>query len=88
MAVPVTIDFVPPTVPDITKLHIYEGTSPNAVFDEIEIVTPVGTYPNYITRYTTTKATSKDNGFAIAWENGQGEISEMSNPMQGGTISW
>lgn len=87
MPVPLTIDFLPPTIPGIVALRIYEADSPNSVFNQIERTTAVGTYPDYITRYVTQLANSKDDYFAIAWENAEGEVTELSASVQGGTIT-
>ena len=88
MSASVYIDFVAPNdLPDITKLHIYEATTPDGPWSEIEVVTPVGTQGDYITYYTTSLATSADNFFSIRWENVKGAISELSDPVQGNTRS-
>ncbi len=81
----VRLDFVPPSDPDIAKLHIYESVAEEGPYNEIEVVTVIGTYPNYITRYTTNLATAVDRWFAIAWETDQGIIGDMSAGLQGGT---
>lgn len=83
----VLLDFLPPTENNIAALHIWEGTAPDAVFTEIERTTAVGTYPSYITRYTTAKAASKTDWFAIQWEDSNGLLSEISSPIQGGTTT-
>lgn len=87
MPVSLTLDFQPPQEPGITKLHVYEAPSPNATFNQIDETTDIGVYPNYITRYTTALATSRSDFFAIAWSTVGGELSEMSAPVQGGTIT-
>lgn len=81
----VPLDFLPPTAPDITKLHIYEATVKTGPFVEIELVTAVGTYPTYISHYVTSNATLALNWFAIAWEDAAGAVSDMSSPIKGGT---
>lgn len=81
----VPLDFTPPEEPNITTLHIFESPTQTGSFTEIESVTPIGVYPNYITRYTTTVATSLDYWFAIQWEDALGALSPMSMPVQGGT---
>jgi hypothetical protein len=83
----VPLDFTPPTEPDITKLHIEEATAMIGPFSEIEVVTSIGAYPDYITRYTTTLASSLNNWFRIRWENSKGAYSPYSNPIQGGTTT-
>lgn len=85
MAVPVALEFVPPTDEDITKLHILEAPAATGPFVQIELVTPVGTYPTYINNYTTDKATSVTDWFAIQWEDSKGALSAVSAAVQGGT---
>ena len=81
----VPLDFLPPIDPGATALHIYEAANPEGPFSEIETVTAVGTYPNYITRYTTDSAAVATDWFAIAWEYEAGVLGDMSEPIQGGT---
>lgn len=85
MAVSIPLDFTPPEEPNIVALRIYEATEKEGVYGEIERVTPVGVYPNYITRYTTQLATALGNWFSIQWEDAQGALSPLSSPIQGGT---
>jgi hypothetical protein len=80
----VRIDFVRPTEPDLVALRIFEASAIDGVYDEIERVTPIGTYPNYISYYTTDQATSVNGWFRIQWENSKGALSELSQPAQGG----
>jgi hypothetical protein len=80
----VTLDFRPPTDPDISVLHVYEAPTSDGPWDEIDTVTPVGTYPTYITRYTTQNASDPKNWFAIEWESTLGAKSGLSEPLQGG----
>jgi hypothetical protein len=81
----VPLDFQPPEEPNIVSLHIYESAAQEGPFIQIEEVTDIGTYPSYITRYTTSLATNATNWFGIAWEDDVGAIGPMSNPVQGGT---
>ena len=83
----VELDFLPPTDPDIVKLHIYAAADENDIFNIIETVDEVGEYPTYITRYTTTLAPSPDWWFQIEWENSKGALSARSNPIQGGSTT-
>jgi hypothetical protein len=82
----VTLEFIPPDEPDLALLHVYESTAADSTFAEIDSAA-AGTYPNYITRYTTTLASSADDWFAIAWENTAGTIGGMSQPLQGGSTT-
>lgn len=81
----ITLRFSTPTVDDIVKLHVYEAPSVDGVFTEIEVTADVGTYPNYIDRFTTVQAVSQTDWFAIAWEDAAGNISDLSIPVQAGT---
>ena len=47
----------------------------------------MGSYPNYITRYTTSSAVSLSDWFRIQWEDSKGALTELSEPVQGGTES-
>jgi len=85
MAVPVPLDFIPPQEDNIVKLHIYESSAQGGPFSEIELVTEVGTWPNYIDHYTTANATALDDWFAIQWEDDKGAKSVLSSPVKGGT---
>ena len=81
----VRLDFVPPGDPDIAALLIYEGVEPTGSFSQIERTTEIGTYPSYISYYTTEVAANAQNYFSIAWENVEGILGEMSAAVQGGT---
>ena len=81
--VSVRLNFVPPSVPDIASLHIYEAPSSGGPWTEIEQV-PV-TPPDYISEYTTDKAASVNDWFAIDWYDAKGGHLGISAPVQGGT---
>jgi hypothetical protein len=81
----VRLDFTPPTAPGITALHIEEASAKEGVFAEIEEVTAVGTYPNYISYYTTDNAVAANGWFRIRWEDADGIFTAYSSPLQGGT---
>lgn len=81
----VRLDFVPPSDPDIAKLHIYESPAKEGPFLEIEVVTEIGTFPDYISYYTTALAANKNDWFAISWENDSGVVGDPSAPIQGYT---
>lgn len=83
----VTLEFLTPTDTDIVALHIYESNAAGGSFTEIETVTAIGTFPNYISTYTTNLAQSATDWFSIAWENAGGVVSPLSQPVQGGTSS-
>lgn len=76
--------FLAPQDENIVALRIYESPTQTGTFTMIERVTSVGTYPDYIDRYTTTLATSLSDWFAIAWEDSDGVLGDMSIPIQGG----
>jgi hypothetical protein len=81
----VHLDVIPPNIPDITKLLIYEASSSAGPDTLIETVTPVGAYPTYLSRYTTTAATNALNWFSVDWEDSKGARVGRSTRMQGGT---
>jgi hypothetical protein len=85
MAVSVRLDFLPPSLEGITTLHIEEAPGSGGPFSEIEAVTAVGTYPNYISYYTTQNATSTNYWFRIMWKTGDGIQTPYSQALQGGT---
>jgi hypothetical protein len=82
-----TLDFLPPLEPNIVKLHVFESPAKDGSFAEITTTTVVGTYPDYITRFTVLNANSATDWFAIAWEDANGVQTEMSQPIQGGTTT-
>jgi hypothetical protein len=81
----VALDFLPPAVPDIVKLSIYEGIEQDGEYTLIEEITEIGVYPNYITRYTTEEATNSAGWFRIQWTDNKGATTEFSGAIQGGT---
>ena len=87
MSVSVTLEFIPSDEPDLKALHVYESSAVDGTFMHIDETESIGTYPNWITRYTTDKATQLDYWFAISWENTAGVEGELSAPMQGGSTS-
>ncbi len=87
MPVSVRLDFTPPSIEGVTTLHIEEAPDKAGTFDEIEQVTAVGTYPNYISYYTTQMANALDDWFRVRWETGDGVFTDYTEPLQGGTKS-
>lgn len=83
----VAIDFTPPDISGMVALRIYEAATKEGVYAQIERITAIGFYPTYITRYTSTMALSSTDWFKIAWEDAGGDISIMSQPVQGGTTT-
>lgn len=81
----VFLSFIPPDREGFVKLHIYEASSAdvNVAAQEIEVVTPVGTWPDYITEYSTSNALSPSHWFSIQWEDDKGVLSDMSDRLQG-----
>jgi hypothetical protein len=84
----VRLNFSPPIERDIVKLHILEASSQTGTFSEIEEVDQIGTYPNYISYYTTDLAQSAYDWFRIQWEDDKGALSDLSEAVQGGTESY
>jgi hypothetical protein len=85
MAVSVRLDFMPPTLPDIAALHIEEAPEAQGIFQEIDRVTDIGSFPSYISYYTTFNATNLNYWFRIRWETTQGVFTPYSQVLQGGT---
>jgi len=83
----VLLNFLPPIEENIVALRIHESAEMTGPFMEFERVTAIGTYPSYLTRYTTSLATRADDWFAIQWEDSNGIVSDLSAPIQGGTTS-
>lgn len=84
----VRLDFTPPEDTGIIALRIYESDAQAGPFTQIERVTQVGSFPGYITSYTTSEAVSEDDWFAIAWEDSSGAVADLSLPIAGGTETW
>jgi hypothetical protein len=82
------LDFTPPMEPDMAKLHILEAVASDGPFNEIDEVTAIGVYPDYISYYTTNNATAVDRWFAIQWETAAGVLGDISAAVQGGTITY
>lgn len=87
MPVPVRLNFVPPAEPDLARLEIYEASTKTGSFVKIEDISAIGTYPNYISSFTTDNATAADYWFAIDWFDAEGGHVGMSDPIQGGVLS-
>lgn len=83
----VYLDFVPPDRPGIVSLKIWEAPASTGPYTVIETVTPVGSYPNYLTRYSTDDAGSANDWFKISWVDDKGVESPMSEAIQGGTTT-
>lgn len=83
MPVSVRLDFAPPQEDDIVALRILEAPDVDGTYEEIERTTAIGTYPDYISKYTTQKATSASDFFAIQWEFQSGILGEMSPGVPG-----
>jgi hypothetical protein len=85
MPASVFLNFTPPDREDLTKLHIFESPNATGPWTNIETVTAVGTYPNYISSYTTNLAASALSWFSIQWEDSKGAKTDQSNSIRGGT---
>jgi hypothetical protein len=81
----VTLHFLPPGDDDIVKLHVMESPTKDGVFAEVDTTEEIGTYPNYISHYTTALANTEDDWFSIVWENAAGDVSDLLTPIKGGT---
>ena len=85
--VTITLDFLPPTDPDVITLHVEEAPSAEGPFAPLA-THPAGVYPDYISKVTITDATSADNWFRIAWENSSGGMTPWSDPVPGNTTTY
>lgn len=83
----VALKFNPPADPDITALHIEEANDSTGPWVPIDIEEDVGAYPDYISEYTTSLATSNMAWFRIRWRDTKGAFTDYSQPVQGGTSS-
>lgn len=83
----IAVDFTPPDIPGIVALRIYESATKEGIYAQIERTTDIGTFPTYISRYTSAMASSSTDWFKIAWEDEAGDISVTSVAMQGGTTT-
>lgn len=83
----VRIDFEQPTDEGLVALRIFEAPAANGPFTQIQRVTAIGAYPEYISYFTTALAVNPNAWFTIQWEDAGGALSLMSNPFQGGTTS-
>lgn len=82
----VFLRFVPPAVPNMAKLHIWEAATKNGLYTQIEVVTNIGVYPNYIDFYTTALANNIEDWFRIQWEDNAGALVPISEPVRGATL--
>jgi hypothetical protein len=82
----VSFDLVPPDIPGLTKLKIYEAPAATGPWTLIETVTTVGSHPDYISRYSTTFATNVLDWFSVRWEDAAGVQTDQSQAVQGGTL--
>jgi len=80
----VPLGFLPPSQPNMVKLHILESSSPDGPFYEIESTDQIGSYPDYISFFETTKANNSQDYFSIIWEDSKGALTPTSSPIQGG----
>jgi hypothetical protein len=88
MPASVPIQFAPPNdTPNLVKLHILEASSSAGPFVNIDSTVEIGTYPDYISEFTTDLATQGNYWFAIQWEDSKGALSPVSEPVQGGTTT-
>lgn len=87
MPTAVHLDFIPPSSDGLVALRIFEAPASTGPWSEIERTEAVGSYPNYITHYTTQLASTSQDWFSIAWEDAGGAVSAQSPGVQGGSSS-
>jgi hypothetical protein len=81
----VALEFALPPQPDLVKVYILESSTPTGPFNVIDIITEIGSYPDYIDNYTTNQALYETDWFAIMWEDAKGAQGDLSQAMQGNT---
>lgn len=81
----VAFGLVPPDQENLAALHIYEAPEPDGPFVEIDVVTEIGSYPDYLDRHTTESAINSTDWFAVRWEDANGALSALSASVMGGT---
>lgn len=81
----VHLSFIPPDRAGFILLRILEAPDLTTPMTLIETVTDVGTFPNYITSYSTDDAAASDNYFAIQWEDDKGVRTPVTARIKGGT---
>lgn len=75
--------FKEPDIEGLTTLYVEESADGLDPFVEIDHTDDIGTYPDYITSFTTDQAADPTHFFRIRWGNGDGYFTEYSLPMQG-----
>jgi len=83
--VSVRLDFTPPSIQSVSKLHVEEAPAQGGPFSEIDTTAAVGSYPTYISYYTTQNATDVNYWFRIRWETSDGIFTAYSASLMGGT---
>lgn len=82
----VTLRLIPPDEQNLVALRVYESSN-GTLYSQIDRTEEIGTYPNYITIFTTPNATSRTDYFTVAWEDSTGAVGPMSSGVKGGTQS-
>lgn len=82
----VHLEFLPPSDEGMVTLHVEEAPTPTGTFTDIQDF-PAGTYPDYIREVDVTGATSATDWFRIRWQDGNGNYTPYSAPIQGGTTT-
>lgn len=83
MAASQSFAFIPPDTPGITTLHVEEAPSASGSWLEIDTTTAVGTFPGYISTYSTDSAFDATDWFRIRWSDGAGAFTPYSQPLKG-----
>lgn len=81
----VALYFQPFVGDDAISLRIEESVD-QSVWTEIEVVTEVGTYPDWISSAVTDAASSIERWFRIRWEMDTGQFTAYSPPIWGADI--
>jgi hypothetical protein len=82
----VHLEFVPPMDEGLETVHVEEAPASTGTFAEVQTF-PIGTYPNYIREVDVTSASNVLDWFRIRFEDDNGNFTEYSSPIQGGTTT-
>jgi hypothetical protein len=80
----VRLEFELPLDESLTRIRIWEGPTTDGPWTNIEDVTEIGTFPDFIHSFETTNATSVTDWFAISTVDANGVESALSTPLPGG----
>lgn len=83
----VRLDLVSPANPNVVALRVYESSEAAGPYSQVDRTVEVGSYPAYISSYSTTLAMSTTDWFYVGWEDDAGNIVSTSQPVKVGAPS-